>query len=169
MVRADLISPPEYPYVWYLDGTSAQILSHIIRQGYRELLLRPTKQLVLKHGITDAELGEEGTILKRYPVEKTIWLNSDPQWGRLLCLTDFKGNDLSYILDPEGLRNQLIALKKQLEIANARIAYLEEQLRKILSKPEEFVKQNFGVVEQFIKSLGLKGKQVAEIFKEEEK
>jgi len=153
---------PVYPYLWFGNGHSAQMIPPIIRivgergEKLLEFTLRPTRELMIAYNIQEGTLNpQDGSLKKAYPETYIINLNMDPMVNRVICLCDFNGGTTPLLEMAAKDKDTIILLEQQLEIYKGANGRMQEEMEEIQTQIGKKITRDAEMYEKMSQSRGM--------------
>jgi len=139
----------EYPVrrrkLWFGDGTEGVIYKESIQispkgEEWVVLWIKPTQSMKDYWDIKDSQLDQNGLIRRMYKKSMMKVLNPDPIVGTVLIKCSFKWHDTELTMEDKNIL-AISALQTQNKILRERVAILEVDLQRSLTRMEEYAKR----------------------------
>lgn len=159
------------PWLLFGDGAQGQLLEKKSlgedEDGVKieEIRFRPTEELMQRHNLSRNDLDAEYSLTYRYPSVNIITLSDDPVNATTLIMTDVKGRNTKLTNLNAYLLDTITGYEKRIKSLQAQNAWLHNELRKMTSHMNEYIKNN---AEMFKSAISVRGDSIANMFAPEE-
>lgn len=138
---------PRFPLIVFGDGMIAELRrKKLILDGTGiktwVFLINPTRELIARY---DLKYGEEldpttGFAISQYPFVEAEILSDDPITGKVMVLTDFKGQPTKFSLRYAEMSEQLKNEQKLNKSLKSENAYLHQEYLKLAARTRQKIK-----------------------------
>lgn len=142
----EVVPEQRLPWILFGDGSQGQLLRKndnlVDKEGVRisEIRFRPTRELMANYGISEDELDEESSIVRRFPASKIVNLSDDPTQNTLLVFCGVNGEETRLSNLNAHLFDTVEGYEKRIKSLTAQNAWLHSEIKKMTSNIDEYIK-----------------------------
>jgi len=156
----EVVPEQRLPWILFGDGSQGQLLRKndnlVDKEGVRisEIRFRPTKELMVVYGISEDELDEESSIVRRFPSSKILSLSEDPTQNTILVFCGVNGEETRLTNMHASLFDTIEGYEKRIKSLTAQNAWLHSEIKKMTSSIDEYIKDR---AKMFLNAIKVRG------------